>query len=668
MILEKLTVTDFQVFQGLHTFDLTPRVKYGHQRPIILFGGLNGAGKTTTLTAVRLTLYGKQSLGTTVSNKVYEEYLIGCIHKSKNTLIQANSASTAIDFTYSSLGERKKYKVLRQWTLVGKKLVEKLQIFENGTLLEDLSNDQCQGFLNELIPVGVSELFFFDGEKIKELADDTQGTALGEAIKRLLGLDTLDTLDADLSIYIRNFNKQHSSKEVQNEISKIESQLSEIDNTISNLQCDISQKDLELNELRLNISQLERNLSERGGAFAKSREDELIKQASLKTEKQQLSKQLSDILADSYPFSVASKYSKNVIKKLRTENENISNQKSLELLTTYSQKVLHSLEGLVDPDETLELQDIFIKALPENITKINEIPIIHDKSTSDIDLIERTIQTSIKQQARAALELKKKLNDIENQLDIAGRNVARAPDESAIKPLLENINGLQKQLLEKSINREQYRIDICSKLREAIDLTRKLENLSDKVQKGDGDLRSLNYAQNSKKILKQFIKEVTKRKTMELESEFLTSYERLARKDDIHIRAKIDPKSFAVQLISQQGDTIDKSRLSAGEKQIFAISILEALARTSGRNLPIIIDTPLGRLDSKHRANLVNNYFPNASHQVIILSTDTEVDEQFYSELSSNISHAFKLHYDSESGSTIPKEGYFWKSMYEETA
>ena len=65
----------------------------------------------------------------------------------------------------------------------------------------------------------------------------------------------------------------------------------------------------------------------------------------------------------------------------------------------------------------------------------------------------------------------------------------------------------------------------------------------------------------------------------------------------------------------------------------YAISMLWALARTSGRPLPMIIDTPLGRLDSEHRANLVQRYFPAASHQVILLSTDTEVDGRLLAEL-----------------------------------
>ena len=41
----------------------------------------------------------------------------------------------------------------------------------------------------------------------------------------------------------------------------------------------------------------------------------------------------------------------------------------------------------------------------------------------------------------------------------------------------------------------------------------------------------------------------------------------------------------------------------------------------------------MARLDAAHRQNLVERYFPNASHQVVIFSTDTEVDRQYYKAL-----------------------------------
>jgi len=129
------------------------------------------------------------------------------------------------------------------------------------------------------------------------------------------------------------------------------------------------------------------------------------------------------------------------------------------------------------------------------------------------------------------------------------------------------------------------------------------------------------------------------------------------------LSARINTTTFDVELIDDKQHAISRKALSAGEKQIYAISILEALGKTSGKKLPIIIDTPLGRLDSKHRDKLIEHYFPEASHQVIILSTDTEIDESYFNNKHFNdaVSHAFEIQFDGATKSSSLKEGYFWE-------
>ena len=101
-------------------------------------------------------------------------------------------------------------------------------------------------------------------------------------------------------------------------------------------------------------------------------------------------------------------------------------------------------------------------------------------------------------------------------------------------------------------------------------------------------------------------------------------------------------------------------RLSAGERQLLAIALLWGLARVSGRALPTVIDTPLGRLDSSHRANLIERYFPSASHQVILLSTDEEINRTYHRMLEPQIGRSYLLQYDDEERATTVVDGYFW--------
>lgn len=127
-------------------------------------------------------------------------------------------------------------------------------------------------------------------------------------------------------------------------------------------------------------------------------------------------------------------------------------------------------------------------------------------------------------------------------------------------------------------------------------------------------------------------------------------------------RIAIDPETYRIQLFDRSNSTFPAKRLSAGERQLLAIGLLWGLARTSGRPVPIVIDTPLGRLDSSHRVNLVESYFPNVSHQVLLLSTDEEIDEKHLGRLRDHISHAYLLHHDDHNGGTTVDDGYFWEN------
>ena len=279
MILEHIKITNFRVFEGEHNIDLAPAVKYNKKRPIILFGGLNGAGKTTTLTAIRLTLYGRQSLGKNISSREYEEYLSKSIYRPPNGRTQANSASIELSFSYASMGITKHYKIKRNWYKKGKGIKETIFITEDDHHLSELNTEQCQGFLNELIPIGVSELFFFDGEKIAELAKDTKGASLGDSIKKLLGLDLIETLDVDLGILLREMSKHGSSNQHRNNIEQLADKLETLENDATHELTLFEQERPKELEAKDTIAKLEYELSTRGGAWASTREEAIQHQA-----------------------------------------------------------------------------------------------------------------------------------------------------------------------------------------------------------------------------------------------------------------------------------------------------------------------------------------------------------------------------------------------------
>ena len=148
--------------------------------------------------------------------------------------------------------------------------------------------------------------------------------------------------------------------------------------------------------------------------------------------------------------------------------------------------------------------------------------------------------------------------------------------------------------------------------------------------------------------MQAFLRRATERKIDRLSALITESFRFLLRKKSMVERILIDPATFSITLFDREGRPLAKERLSEGEKQIFAIAVLWGLARASHRPMPAVIDTPMARLDATHRRNLVERYFPSASHQVVILSTDTEVDRDYYAALQPHIARAYHLSYSEQ--------------------
>ena len=297
---------------------------------------------------------------------------------------------------------------------------------------------------------------------------------------------------------------------------------------------------------------------------------------------------------------------------------------------------------------------------------VRDIRIIHDVGESSY-LQMLTLIKSIKADAQKKVRtLKAKLEAVEHELLGLQRQLERTPTEEAVAGLFQAIKDEQSTIATFKEKKRVLADEMQGILRNSIDTLRKAKKLDEHSISTGHISANIHMAAGIRQLLADFVEKIRVNKLRELEVAFERAFSRLARKEDMLLRAKIDPNTFDVELIGKNEKIIQKKKLSAGEKQIYAIAMLEALAQTSGRRLPVIIDTPLGRLDSKHRAKLVDNYFPQASHQVIILSTDTEVDKKFYTDLSTSISHAYSINYNEEEGASAFSQEYFWKDSQKE--
>lgn len=208
MILEQLTLTNFCLYAGEQALNLAPGRRNGKARPVVLFGGINGGGKTTLLDAVQLALYGSRARCSKRSKLSYDDYLRQCIHHGVDL---DEGASVALSFRYAAEGEEHLYEVHRRWAIRDKKLRESLVVRKDGQRDRWLS-DNWNRVVEDLIPLGISQLFFFDAEKIRFLAEDEHSNeALGTAIKTLLGLDLAERLIADAHVLEARFAKTNET-------------------------------------------------------------------------------------------------------------------------------------------------------------------------------------------------------------------------------------------------------------------------------------------------------------------------------------------------------------------------------------------------------------------------------------------------------------------------
>ena len=660
MIIKKLVLHNFRVFRGHHEIELTPQKREyeRHDRPIVLFGGLNGAGKTSILSAIRLALYGRLAFDNLIHNQDYIDQLTALIHNGVSVSQQPKDASIELVFTYNQGGTESEFTVIRSWNRNKK---DRLKLLQNGVELDELNYEQCQGFLNELIPHGIADLFFFDGEKIASLAEDESGKILQTAVRRLLGLDLIAKLRTALGIYLKQQGAKELGTQQQHKLAELEQNKKQFAKQAEHYRFEADLVMARIGLITQDIQKYEAMLAAQGGAFARTKNQEQQKVAELVKEKEQLEKSLRHECDGSLPFALAP----NTMAKLQQQ---LAKEIEIKRARSFSQELNLFLEQLkanigFKGKETLAITTQAIEEqLDSFMANKPQGDVLFDISERETHIVIATISEDCQRAWSKFDAQRRELTKVEHQLEQAASNIERAPDDEQLMDIFQTLREMENQRQEE---RHKYKA-LLERAKQAVmsqlDCARQIQKLHDKAREQYGAVSAVQYANETISLLDEYSDVLTQARVKTLEQNFEVAYRKLARKEDLQIKARINPHTFDVELVDEAGIAINRKSLSAGEKQIYAIAILEALAKTSGRQLPVIIDTPLGRLDSHHRDKLIHHYFPFASHQVILLSTDTEVDERYFaSALADDISHAYQIRFDALTKSSKLTKGYFWK-------
>ena len=674
MIINELTLYNIGLFNGLHTFDLAPKLSNGESKSIILIGGKNGAGKTTLFESIQLCLYGQKNIGLKLSKKDYDKYISEKIHYLPNSSIQPSEAYIEVKFENSHLGQIDSYTIKRSWKCEETKVVENLSINKNEEELDDIEVDQWQDFLNELIPQGISKLFFFDGEEIQQLAEEENDNRhLKDSFKSLLRLDIVERLQIDLGIYSTRHLKDLGIKEIEKDITKLEKERVELEEKYDDTLQNRAQKQSHHDQILSEIERQEQKITNEGGAFASKRDELKSTKIKLDSNIETVKNQIRELSSNLLPFAITPKFC-NILKDKLIEEEKyqkfIATQGILDYKIDEAERKIKSSNLWDDLKIQSSSKQIITKRIFEIISDMKSIPekFINYEPTHQLSPIEKQkIMVWIDQVMQSVpdqlIKYSRKLEKLTIQRQKVEKALSSVPEDDVLNPMIQKVNELHQehgQLSEQiktndaEISQIEYRLEDCS---------RRTRTQFDKIENHGKLSTNLKLANQVQTVLKEYIIRLQEEKIEEFGQVFLSCFNKLSRKGNILTNIDINIDDFSITLHDKGGNSKSKKQFSAGERQIYAISMLWALTQTSSRPLPFIIDTPLGRLDSDHRSSIVLDFFPNASHQMIIFSTDTEIDNQYFDELSPYIARAYHLEYCKEEMMTKVTQGYFWKQM-----
>ena len=493
------------------------------------------------------------------------------------------------------------------------------------------------------------------------MAEDESGKILQTAVRRLLGLDLIAKLRTDLGIYLKQQGAKELGTQQQHKLAELEQNKKQFAKQAEHYRFEADLVMARIGLITQDIQKYEAMLAAQGGAFARTKNQEQQKVAELVKEKEQLEKSLRHECDGSLPFALAP----NTMAKLQQQ---LTKEIEIKRARSFSQELNLFLEQLkanigFKGKETLAITTQAIEEqLDSFMANKPQGEVLFDISERETHIIIAAISEDCQQAWSKFDAQRRELAKVEHQLEQAASNIERAPDDEQLMDIFQTLRDMDNQRQEE---RHKYKA-LLEQAKQAVmsqlDCARQIQKLHDKAREQYGAVSAVQYANETISLLDEYSDVLTQARVKTLEQNFEVAYRKLARKEDLQIKARINPHTFDVELVDEAGIAINRKSLSAGEKQIYAIAILEALAKTSGRQLPVIIDTPLGRLDSHHRDKLIHHYFPFASHQVILLSTDTEVDERYFaSALADDISHAYQIRFDALTKSSKLTRGYFWK-------
>ena len=718
MKINKLVLKNFRSYEEETIFDFTTT----NNKNIILVGGKNGAGKSTIFEAIKVCIYGPIAYKYQGFNSSYISKIKSNINNNslKNDSV---NAFVSIDIELTESTDKNTYTLLREWTYRDKKLNENFSVYKNHSSypLNEEELNYFENYITSIISPKIFEFFFFDGEHLSDFfIGKNSNVHLKESLLSLCNFDTFDVLKN--TIISNNRSSKNSNNEIEiakENYIKLEETLRELYSKEEILSNELQNVSNELEDLQQNQVKLDDEFRKKGGILAEERDSLNTRIIQLESRRSVINQNIKDFCNEMLPFLIVKNNLINLEKQLKVENDsilynhlkdklnmdyikniligkiddsvldsiamtvsdslvedikpdgyednfnsiyNLSNDESntlsaliRNLLTADNQPTLDSFEEL--RSIASELSDIrqklntslednslndYLKSLSDLTTKIAKLSenktLLNGKFETLTDKINTTTVERDKSKAKYTELLQaNKVMDMSDNLILMLDDIISTLTDTKIKEIQNNFMNIFKKIIRKD-NFIDF-INIDDKFNVSLYINKiysslEIENL----------ISNIGYDEMEKKFGELFFQDLFKAYKVETKSEFLNAINSNNQSAFLDLRTKVDINGF-----------------SSGEKQIYILCLYWALIKSSDIEIPFIIDTPYARIDETHRNNITSEYLSSISNQVIILSTNTEIDEKAYKEIKPKLNGEYLIEYDDKNRKTIQTKGYFFE-------
>lgn len=612
MRLKKITISNFGIYQNENTFSFP----YSKDKKVSLIIGKNGSGKTTFLNAMKICLFGSMILKNRTITKNYENFILEKLNKNalKEKLPKFGIKATFISNVHNYDGD---FTIERNWNL-SDKFNETVSMHRNNI---ELTEDQQMSFFNAFyhaFPLDLFDLFYLDGEKIDQLS--VLNSNIFNLLESSINIDLFKRLQSDLLTY--------AAKRVNNKaINILTLQKEEMHNSKRNLLKELEnhQKNHLAYQESINQNSDEiKNLKDSLKITKITTDDALLR--SIQQEIVLLKRSIETDISKHLPYTLINKQLKKLLLNISNESKQGENQ--------VIQKALSSTEllGYLEANNAIPNHENVIKQISE-FFQTSDNDFTHKLGIDDFYSLKQRIE-SIQKFNKSDLENRlKELSKLEKKYK---KLTSNALELEVIKSAgeLENLLSIQESL-DKNTN------NLCSTDQSITKINNQLLVIDSDIKSLDNNLWKELKKSNISNILNQvnivldkYLTEIKERKISDIETHTKEMFTKLIRKEGFINDFKIDNDS--IYLYDKNNNRLNHTNLSAGEKQLFVLSLLYAVLQSSERKVPLMFDTLLGRLDKEHRDNVFKEFITACPDQVIILATDSElsnIDNDFLSQI-----------------------------------